>query len=219
MTHPTSKEETPTLRVRRYLPYLGIYASDVRSVVERVEALEIELARAIEHNGALVELAKTATRDAVEEAKRLLLTGDGSAPETSPRPKCEECKQEIDPDWCWCGDAIEDHKGMSHNHSPVRMGCTCGMRLPPLTQETSTECQGCKEGWQLSQGWHWDSIGHMHRCTAQEASPETDRLVTPSQGAWYCGYTPCRQLNSAWANACGRCGRNKPAENGTTGSK
>lgn len=112
----TSKEETPTLRVRRYLPYLGIYASDVRSVVERVEALEIELARAVEHNGALVELAKTATRDAVEEVRRLLdeeieterslsssvlrerdalqlrldsLSGDSSAPETSVRPRSE----------------------------------------------------------------------------------------------------------------------------------
>jgi len=44
----------------------------------------------------------------------------------------------------------------------------------------------------------------------EKASGEPDKLVTPSQGAWYCGYSPCRQLNSAWANTCGRCGHNRP---------
>lgn len=55
-------------RVRRYLPYLGAYASDVRAIVESLEALQIELAQAVEHNAALIDLAKTATRDAIAEA-------------------------------------------------------------------------------------------------------------------------------------------------------
>jgi hypothetical protein len=42
------------------------------------------------------------------------------------RPLCPDCKCEMDPDWCWCGDAEKDHKGMSHNHSFVPMGCQCG---------------------------------------------------------------------------------------------
>jgi hypothetical protein len=44
--------------------------------------------------------------------------------------RCEDCENALDPDWCHCGDAIEDHRGMSHNHSPVPMGCTCGYALP-----------------------------------------------------------------------------------------
>lgn len=34
-------------------------------------------------------------------------------------------------------------------------------------QKASAECQGCKEGWDRQGPWHWDSIGHMHKCTAQ----------------------------------------------------
>jgi hypothetical protein len=49
---------------------------------------------------------------------------------------CEGCGNEIDPDWCHCGDAIEGHRGMSHNHSPVPMRCQCG-REPP---EPDGEC-------------------------------------------------------------------------------
>ena len=44
-------------RVRRYLPYLGIYASDVRALVNLAENQRIELARAVEHNAALMDLA------------------------------------------------------------------------------------------------------------------------------------------------------------------
>lgn len=44
----------------------------------------------------------------------------------APIVKCDDCRNEIDPEWCHCGDAIKDHRGMSHNHSPVPMGCTCG---------------------------------------------------------------------------------------------
>lgn len=58
----------------------------------------------------------------------------GPAPETNARPRCKDCGNEMDPDWCWCGDAMADHKGMSHNHSPVPMGCSCGMRLPPRAE-------------------------------------------------------------------------------------
>lgn len=41
------------------------------------------------------------------------------------RPCCAGCGNEIDPDCCWCGDAMADHRGMSHNHGPVPMGCGC----------------------------------------------------------------------------------------------
>lgn len=41
------------------------------------------------------------------------------------RPRCADCGSEIDPDWCHCGDAMEEHAGMNHNHSPVPMGCNC----------------------------------------------------------------------------------------------
>lgn len=44
----------------------------------------------------------------------------------SPIISCPDCGNEIDPEWCHCGDAIKDHRGMSHNHSPVPMGCSCG---------------------------------------------------------------------------------------------
>ncbi len=52
----------------------------------------------------------------------------------------------------------------------------------------------------------WDEDGLCITCGA--AFPLT-------QGAWNCGNSPCRQLNSAWANTCGRCGHNRPdAANG-----
>lgn len=38
---------------------------------------------------------------------------------------CEDCKKEIDPDWCWCGDSMVDHYVYHSNHSPVPMGCIC----------------------------------------------------------------------------------------------
>jgi hypothetical protein len=41
------------------------------------------------------------------------------------RPYCEGCNHEYDPDMCWCGDDIKDHRGLSHNHTPVPMGCVC----------------------------------------------------------------------------------------------
>jgi len=45
------------------------------------------------------------------------------------RPKdeptiCPGCKQEIDPDTCWCGDLMKGHS--YDGHSPVPMGCDCG---------------------------------------------------------------------------------------------
>lgn len=51
---------------------------------------------------------------------------------TTPDDKvfCDHCKNEIDPDVCHCGESMESHHGMSHNHSPVPMGCTCGYILP-----------------------------------------------------------------------------------------
>ncbi len=58
---------------------------------------------------------------------------------STPRPRCLDCGNEIDPDWCYCGDAIEDHRGMSHNHSAVPMGCDCG-------RATEDPEQGPEEG-------------------------------------------------------------------------
>jgi hypothetical protein len=39
-------------------------------------------------------------------------------------PICPRCKNEIDPETCWCGDWIKDH-GTFCGHSPVPMGCHC----------------------------------------------------------------------------------------------
>jgi len=65
-TNPSEEDVSLLLlRLRRYLPYLGIYASDVRTAVETIETLQ-------RNNARLVELAKTATRDAVAEAHRLI---------------------------------------------------------------------------------------------------------------------------------------------------
>ena len=44
--------------------------------------------------------------------------------------RCPECKEEIDPILCWCGDEIKRH-GIYCGHSPVPMGCTCGFGKPP----------------------------------------------------------------------------------------
>jgi hypothetical protein len=38
--------------------------------------------------------------------------------------KCPECKQEIDPDTCWCGDLYESHT-VFDGHYFVPMGCDC----------------------------------------------------------------------------------------------
>ena len=38
---------------------------------------------------------------------------------------CRWCKEEIDPNLCWCGDAIEDHTSWCE-HTPIPMGCRCG---------------------------------------------------------------------------------------------
>ena len=65
-TNPSEKEVILLLaRLRRYLPYLGVYASDVRMAVQTIETLRINNAR-------LVDLAKTATRDALAEVERLM---------------------------------------------------------------------------------------------------------------------------------------------------
>ena len=38
---------------------------------------------------------------------------------------CPDCGWGIDPDYCWCGDAIEGHNYGS-GHAAVPLGCTCG---------------------------------------------------------------------------------------------
>lgn len=38
------------------------------------------------------------------------------------RPICENCKQEIDPECCWCGSKEHSY---NDNHFFVPMGCVC----------------------------------------------------------------------------------------------
>ena len=45
--------------------------------------------------------------------------------EEEEEPTCPECGREIDPEICWCGDAIDSHN-MWSGHSPVPVGCVCG---------------------------------------------------------------------------------------------
>lgn len=40
------------------------------------------------------------------------------------RDRCPDCKNEIDPDWCHCGDSKEAH-AFDHGHPFVPMGCDC----------------------------------------------------------------------------------------------
>ena len=51
-----------------------------------------------------------------------------------PREICPHCKQEIDPETCWCGDSIESH-GAAIGHSAVPMGCNCGREFPAETDD------------------------------------------------------------------------------------
>lgn len=44
---------------------------------------------------------------------------------TFARPLCPDCKNEIDPDCCWCGNDEKNH-GSYDEHGFVPMGCTCG---------------------------------------------------------------------------------------------
>ena len=48
MTNPSAEDVSLLLlRLRRYLPYLGIYASDVRTAVETIETLQRNNARLV----------------------------------------------------------------------------------------------------------------------------------------------------------------------------
>jgi len=37
---------------------------------------------------------------------------------------CPNCKREIDPEVCYCGEYVNDHGGV-YGHNPVPMGCGC----------------------------------------------------------------------------------------------
>lgn len=42
------------------------------------------------------------------------------------RPRCAGCGNEIDPDWCGCGDSEQSHANPLYaGHSFVPMGCDC----------------------------------------------------------------------------------------------
>lgn len=40
-------------------------------------------------------------------------------------PFCGGCERHIDPDCCWCGDWLQNHKAYNQNHGFVPMGCVC----------------------------------------------------------------------------------------------
>lgn len=42
-----------------------------------------------------------------------------------PRDTCPGCKNEIELEWCWCGDLVQAHNPYNSDHSPVEQGCTC----------------------------------------------------------------------------------------------
>jgi len=47
-------------------------------------------------------------------------------PVCSPRPTCEGCGNQIDPDCCGCGDSMATHASpYSSGHMLVPMGCDC----------------------------------------------------------------------------------------------
>lgn len=49
---------------------------------------------------------------------------------TIPQPTCSTCKNEIDPNCCWCGEPYRDARGnyVSHEgHVFTPAGCTCGI--------------------------------------------------------------------------------------------
>jgi predicted amidophosphoribosyltransferase len=49
-----------------------------------------------------------------------------------PTEICPGCGNEIDPDWCHCGDSKQSHNGMNQNHGFIPMGCVCGYAIPPV---------------------------------------------------------------------------------------
>lgn len=57
---------------------------------------------------------------------------------TPPPEICSGCKNEIDPDVCWCGDYIKLH---TSEHSPVPVGCDCGRVKSQASTPHSTVCQ------------------------------------------------------------------------------
>jgi hypothetical protein len=56
-----------------------------------------------------------------------------STPLSTEQQVCEGCGREIDPDYCGCGDPINDHS-MYSGHSPIPMGCECGRDKMPMPE-------------------------------------------------------------------------------------
>ena len=57
---------------------------------------------------------------------------------------CDGCGQEIDPDWCHCGEPMEG--GVHENHSPINIGCDCWRTLEdPVFGFTGTSIGMTKE--------------------------------------------------------------------------
>lgn len=58
-----------------------------------------------------------------DNSEPLLADDDGSE-------RCESCLNFIDPEVCWCGEAVGQHH-MGSGHSPIEMGCVCHYAQPP----------------------------------------------------------------------------------------
>lgn len=94
---------------------------------------------------------------------------------------CKECGQEIDTDWCHCGDSI-NHR--FDNHSGIPMGCICGYS----NQDDARIAKNLRER------WHEERIVTT-RLRAELAAKEAEcaRLRTA-----------CQELTD-WDYCCGMC--------------
>jgi hypothetical protein len=68
------------------------------------------------------------------QGKEETMSGELGGPHPDGLIQCPYCKQEIDPEVCWCGDLIKGHG--YDGHSPVPMGCDCGrVKLSDVQEE------------------------------------------------------------------------------------
>lgn len=105
----------------------------LREVADRAEAVEQRMhERRAERDAAIAEVARLTKREAklVDEsndlATRLHGAEEALAGYRGEVVHCPSCGEQIDPDWCHCGDAIAGHGYGVGGHGAVPMGCVCG---------------------------------------------------------------------------------------------
>lgn len=59
---------------------------------------------------------------------------------TGTRPVCSGCGCEIDPEYCHCGDRMDNHDPMWSGHSPIPMGCQCGRDTVAVEELDTGSC-------------------------------------------------------------------------------